>query len=60
MLWPSGVRAVLITGHTHEFKAYKYEDRLFINPVRAYDRRTAPDAATVFWRERARKRLIAC
>ena len=23
---------VLITGHTHEFKAYKYEDRLFINP----------------------------
>lgn len=25
---------VLITGHTHEFKAYKYEDRLFINPVR--------------------------
>jgi vacuolar protein sorting-associated protein 29 len=34
------VRAVLITGHTHEFKAYKYEDRLFINPVRYAKRHT--------------------
>ncbi len=34
------VRAVLITGHTHEFKAYKYEDRLFINPVRYTKRHT--------------------
>jgi len=23
---------ILVTGHTHEFKAYKYEDRLLINP----------------------------
>ena len=23
---------ILITGHTHEFKAYKYEDRFIINP----------------------------
>eukprot|EP00854_Cymbomonas_tetramitiformis_P020029 gene20029-23970_t len=23
---------ILITGHTHQFKAYKYEDRLVINP----------------------------
>mmetsp|Transcript_30417 Transcript_30417/g.51265 ORF Transcript_30417/g.51265 Transcript_30417/m.51265 type:complete len:186 (+) Transcript_30417:184-741(+) len=23
---------ILVTGHTHQFKAYKYEDRLLINP----------------------------
>mmetsp|Transcript_23996 Transcript_23996/g.81849 ORF Transcript_23996/g.81849 Transcript_23996/m.81849 type:complete len:190 (-) Transcript_23996:748-1317(-) len=23
---------ILITGHTHQFKAYKYEDRLLLNP----------------------------
>lgn len=23
---------ILITGHTHKFEAYKYEDKFFINP----------------------------
>ena len=23
---------ILVSGHTHQFKAYKYEDRLLVNP----------------------------
>lgn len=43
---PDAPHAVLITGHTHEFKAYKYEERLFINPGSATGAYSALRATT--------------